>query len=133
MNILDGVIVSLSSSSALSSVCVESFGEMFEVLTIDTPQSNPMLDVGKEVTLAFKESDVVLSPVKIPFSSCMFEGVVTKVQRGEILLSVTIQRGEKEIQALLSSQTSSWVKEGEGVYGYISPHNIFFLKGHDGE
>lgn len=130
MNRLKGRITSIQSSQHLSLVNVEVCGDSLCLLLLEKPTEN----VGSEVDLVFKESEVILSKEAIRSTANICKGIINKIEEGKVLTYVTLLYNGIEIAALVPTMTFILMecKTGDGVYWIISPSEISLQRSHHG-
>lgn len=131
MNRLKAQITSIQSSEHLSFVGVEANGELLHLLLLE----KPLEAIGDEVNLVFKESEVILSKDVIKSTANMSKGIISEIQKGEILTHVTLLHNDIEIASLVPTQTFDMMKcnLGDTIYWIISPSEISLQRSHHGE
>ncbi|CUV65617.1 TOBE domain protein [Sulfurovum sp. enrichment culture clone C5] len=131
MNRLKAQITSIQSSEHLSFVGVEANGELLHLLLLE----KPLEAIGDEVNLVFKESEVILSKDVIKSTANMSKGIISEIQKGEILTHVTLLHNDIEIASLVPTQTFDMMKcnLGDTIYWIISPSEISLQRSHYGK
>lgn len=131
MNRLKAQITSIQSSEPLSFVGVETNGELLHLLLLE----KPLEAIGDEVNLVFKESEVILSKDVIKSTANMSKGIISEIQKGEILTHVTLLHNDIEIASLVPTQTFDMMKcnLGDTIYWIISPSEISLQRSHYGK
>lgn len=107
MNSLNGHITGVWTEGDLSMVSVVLKGEhTFEVMVIDTPETRSYLTTGHEVSLLFKETEVVLSvtpDVVTSIQNCI-PCTISAIEKGKMLSRVHLESSSGKLAALLPSQ-----------------------------
>ena len=131
MNRLKGRITSIQSSLHLSFVGVETNGELLHLLLLE----KPIEIIGDEVSLVFKESEVILSKDVVNSTANISKGTISEIQKGEILTHVTLLYNNIEIVSLVPTQTFDMMKcnLGDTIYWIISPSEISLQRNHHGK
>lgn len=106
MNSLQGHIQSIEVSGKMSIVSVEIDSGLFlKSIVIDTPESADYLQKGKEITVLFKETEVIISNDKKPSISIenQLTGSVSNVEKGTLLSEITINIGKHQLVAIITT------------------------------
>jgi molybdate transport system regulatory protein len=92
MNRLRGRVVGIESNGHVSLVDVESGGDLFTATVLEAPGGAPYMQVGADVALMFKETEVSLAKNLAGLISLRnrFQATVTMIERGDILSAVQL-------------------------------------------
>jgi molybdopterin-binding protein len=132
MNTLHAKITDVTSSQHLSSIRVDVDGEPFHLLLAEASNENDLLHTN--VTLAFKETEVILSKEFTTTTANIQRARVQKIERGIVLSQITLLYHETTITALVATLTFELLDmvEGDEVSWMVQPSEISLLRGHDG-
>lgn len=131
MNRLKAQITSIQSSEHLSFVSVEYGNGLLHLLLLE----KPIEVVGDEVNLVFKESEVILSKDVVNSTANMSKGIISEIQKGEILTHVTLLHNNMKIVSLVPTKIFDTMKckLNDVVYWIISPSEISLQRSYHGE
>ncbi|CAN5385824.1 TOBE domain-containing protein [soil metagenome] len=92
MNILQGTISAVKTDGSLSLVKVKAKNNIITSLSIDTPQHSDFLQVGKEVNIVFRETEVILAKQLQGLISVQnkLDCIVAHIEKGELLCKITL-------------------------------------------
>ena len=128
MNNLKGKITEVKSQGSLSLVWVEMGDHRLSVLLIDTSESLPFLNPGQEVSLVFKETEVILVRGEPGISiQNRIDGKITAIEAGKLLSKVSLEaRDGQLIQAILNTEAlqNMDLKTGEEISAYVKSNEI---------
>ncbi len=132
MNILPATITALTTSEHLSILTVAVGTDPFHLLLAEPSDEESLL--GTNVTLAFKETEVILSKLFTATTANIRRAVVLRIERGIVLSQVTLAYGDTPITALVPSLTFDTldIREGDDVYWMVQPSEISLLRGSNG-
>lgn len=130
MNTLPATITAVTISEHLSILTVSVENKLFHLLLAeasDTP-------IGTNVTLAFKETEVILSKEPSNTTANIQCASVQKIERGIVLSQITLFYHETIITALVPTLTFETLKiaEGDTLYWMVQPSEISLLRGSNG-
>lgn len=131
MNRLKAQITSIESSEHLSFVSVECESGLLHLLLLE----KPIETIGDKVNLVFKESEVILCKEPVNSTANISQGVIHKIQKGEILTHVTLLCNNIEIISLVPTTIFDKMKcnINDVVYWVINPSEISLQRGHYGK
>ena len=126
MNTLSATLTSVTASDHLSLLTVLVGEDTFHLLLVQSIHD----PLGTPLTLVFKETEVILSPVSIPTTANIHPAMVTKIEQGVVLSHVTLLYHETTIAALVPTVTfiPLAIQEGETLYWMVQPSEISLLK-----
>ena len=132
MNSLNGAIISVESSDALSLVGVDIGGDIISCVVIDTEESARYLHIGMDVKVVFKETEVALAkelPSAISIRNRM-HGKVIELDRGAILTKVRLNYKSSVITSVIttSSAKSLDLKPGDSVIGLVKSNEVSLMR-----
>jgi len=106
MNKLKGTITQIQREGAILLVDVDVDGQSFSALLIESATIPVWLQVGSEVSLVFKETEVSLAKGlsgKISMRNRM-KGHILKIERGELLSKISIRYGAYTIASAITTR-----------------------------
>ena len=126
MNTLSATLTSVTASEHLSLLTVLVGEDPFYLLLAQHCHD----PIGTSLTLVFKETEVILSPVPIPTTANIHPAMVTKIEQGVVLSHVTLLYGETTLSALVPTVTFILlaIQEGDTLYWMVQPSEISLLK-----
>ncbi|MFY9143030.1 hypothetical protein [Sulfuricurvum sp.] len=132
MNLLNATITSVTSSEHLSCLGVAVNHDTFYLLLAEASQEDVLLNT--PVTLAFKETEVILSKTLIAATANTQRAVVRTIERGVVLSQIILTYQETTITALVPTLTFDTLAIGEGdeVSWMVQPSEISLLRGTHG-
>jgi len=107
MNSFKGKIKDVSSHGNLSRVKISIQNLIdFNVLVVDTPETASYLKSGTEITVLFKETEVILNTNFSPSTSIQnrIRGHITEIEEGKLLSRVVVQTEIGEMVSILSTE-----------------------------
>jgi molybdopterin-binding protein len=127
MNTLPATITALATSEHLSILTVAVGADPFHLLLAEASYAENL--IGTSVTLAFKETEVILSRASTPTTANIHQ-----IERGIVLSQITLTYGDASITALVPSLSfdTLGISEGDDVYWMVQPSEISLLRGHNG-
>lgn len=132
MNTLQATITALTASQHLSCICVAVGADTFHLLLAEVSNAEDLLHTN--VTLAFKETEVILSKVFAPTTANIQRASVQHVERGIVLSQITLSYVDVSITALVATLTfdTLQISEGDDLYWMVQPSEISLLRGQHG-
>ncbi len=132
MNTLNATITALTASEHLSCICVAVGEDTFHLLLAEVSNAQDLLHT--DVTLAFKETEVILSKVFTQTTANLLQGTIHKIKKGIVLSEVILNYQELTVTALVPTVTFDTLNilEGDSVSWMVQPSEISLLRGHDG-
>lgn len=130
MNILKATITALTASEHLSILTVAVGDEPFHLLLAEASDAA----VGTNVTLAFKETEVILSKDNTITSANCVRATVQKIESGVVLSQITLTYQGRSLIALVPTLTFNTlaIVEGDEVSWMVQPSEISLLRGTNG-
>ncbi len=132
MNKLKGKITDINSYEGISLVNIQIGESSFGTVLLDTPQSCNYLTLGKDITLAFKETEVAIALVDLgPISmSNQIKCKIRSIQNGKILTKITLTCKDGDITSIITSRSSSRLKleKGKEVIALIKANEISLIE-----
>ena len=107
MNEIKGNISEIKSSGNLSIVKVSAGNLQLSAIVIDTPQSAPYLETGREVKALFKETEVVISTGTNEQISLRnrIDGIISEIDSGELLSRLTLNTDLGNIISVITTES----------------------------
>ncbi len=128
MNKFQGVITQVESDGALSVVHVDSNGQPFSTVMIDTPESKPYLKSGSSVYVIFKETEVFIGKNiegQISLRN-KISGTILQIEKGKLLSKVCIQCEIGQLRSIITSNAvlNMNLEVGDKVIGMIKTNEV---------
>lgn len=132
MNILPATITAITTSEHLSILTVAVGDDPFHLLLAEASDADDL--IGTNVTLAFKETEVILSKDPINTTANIQSATVQKIEQGIVLSQITLLYHETIITALVPTLTFESLKiaQDDNVYWMVQPSEISLLRGSHG-
>lgn len=126
MNTLSATITAVTASEHLSILTVSVGEDHFHLLLAE--QYHEM--IGTSLTLVFKETEVILSNIRIATTANVQRAFVKTIERGIILSQITLTYHEMTLMALVPTLTFNTLDicEGDEIYWMVSPSEISLLR-----
>ncbi|MCK9372625.1 MAG: hypothetical protein M0P91_05465 [Sulfuricurvum sp.] len=130
MNTLPATITAVTASEHLSLLTVDVRDEPFHLLLAEASEAL----IGNSVTLAFKETEVILSTHSAATTANSARAIVQKIESGIVLSQITLAYHETNLIALVPTLTfnSLAIHEGDEVSWMVQPSEISLLRGTHG-
>lgn len=136
MNKLNGKIVAIAHNSHMSLVDVEVGDTMFSATLLETPETAPYLQIGRKVTLLFKETEVSLAKNLAGELSLRnrFFVIVKDIKRGDIMSAIQLAYGDQLITSVITTRGMSrlQLKIGEQVEALVKANEVVLRENPDG-
>jgi molybdopterin-binding protein len=126
MNTLQATITAITASEHLSILTVSVADEPFHLLLAEQ-----CIDcVGTLLTLAFKETEVILASAPAATTANIHRAIVSKIEQGNVLSQITLTYHEATLMALVPTLTfdTLMIDEGDEVYWMVQPSEISLLR-----
>jgi molybdopterin-binding protein len=132
MNTLSATITTITTSEHLSILTVAVGDDLFHLLLAEASNAEDL--VGTSVTLAFKETEVILTKESINTTANIQRATVQKIEQGTVLSQITLLYHETIITALVPTLTFDTleINEANKVYWMVQPSEISLLRGSNG-
>jgi molybdopterin-binding protein len=126
MNILSATITAVTASEHLSILTVEVGDDSFHLLLAESSDA----PIGTNVTLAFKETEVILSKGSTTTTANCGRATVQKIEQGIILSQITLTYYETNFIALVPtlSFNTLMIAESDEVSWMVQPSEISLLR-----
>ena len=127
MNILEGTIKSVESAERSSIVEVDVKGDSLFVILLETQKTTGRLQVGRQVSLLFKETEVVVG--KEPARSSLLNRLAAKISslhQGTILSEVEMDYKGESVTAIIPSRSVKELdlKAKDSVFWYVKINEV---------
>ena len=128
MNQLKGTIKSIQVSGNLSLIDINISGEVFKAIVIDTPEEAVYMKVGREVTVTFKETEVIIGK-KVEHQISLRNRLlctITDIDKGELLSKLTLSHPSGQIKSIITSNAvdSLNLNRNEEVWAMIKTNEV---------
>lgn len=132
MNQLSAVVEAVESSEHLTHMRVVCQGAALHLLLAEVCSFEEYS--GNEVTLAFKESEVILLTETIASTANIIDGIIDTIDKGIVLTQVTIASLDHFIVSLVPTATfdAMMLDIGNTISWMVSPSEISLLRGNHG-
>lgn len=126
MNILHATITALTASEHLSILTVAVGDDPFHLLLAEVSDEA----IGTAVTLAFKETEVILASAPAATTANIHRAIVHKIEQGNVLSQIILAYRETTLMALVPTLTfdTLMIDEGDEVYWMVQPSEISLLR-----
>ena len=128
MNILTGQITALEVNGSLTLVTAKVDNVVFKSIVIETPQSASYLEVGREIKLLFKETEVIIASGTISNISLQnrITGSVSQIEKGTLLSRLTVRTPVGDIVSIITTKSVEQLKiiKGAKVTAMIKTNEI---------
>lgn len=128
MNQLQATISAIESAGDISLVTMQAAGESFSSLVIDTPATAAYLQVGKQVVMVFKETEMSLGKHLSGGLSLRnrFPAIIRHIETGSILSAVQLDFKGHALQAVITSRSVAELQlaPGDAVVGLVKTNEI---------
>lgn len=126
MNTLQATITAVTASEHLSILTVAIKEDSFHLLLAEASDAS----IGSNVTLAFKETEVILASTPVATTANIHRATVSKIEQGNVLSQITLTYHEATLMALVPTLTfdTLMINEGDEVYWMVQPSEISLLR-----
>lgn len=126
MNTLSATITAITTSEHLSILTVAVGEDHFYLLLAEASRD----EIGNNVTLAFKETEIILSKTFTSTSANSARATVQKIETGVVLSHITLAYHDLTLKALVPTLTLSplEIHEGDELYWMVQPSEISLLR-----
>jgi len=135
MNRLTGTIAAIACDDHIALVDVAVGDDIFSATLLETPQTAPCLQLGRAVTLLFKETELSLARNLSGLLSLRnrFAVSVRAIERGAILSAVTLDYHGVELVSIITTRSVDRLQlaVGDAVEALIKANEIALKDGHD--
>lgn len=131
MNTLSASVISVDLSSHLCALNVSIADDVFELILVESPT----FVQGDRITLAFKETEVILQKSFSQISSANAQkGIITVIESGIVLTSIHLNYHDTSIVSLITTNAFKRLElsTGDEVVWMVQPSEISLLRGHNG-
>lgn len=126
MNTLQATITAVTASEHLSILTVAIKEDSFHLLLAEASDAS----IGSNVTLAVKETEVILASAPAATTANIHRATVSKIEQGNVLSQITLTYHEATLMALVPTLTfdTLMIDEGDEVYWMVQPSEISLLR-----
>jgi molybdate transport system regulatory protein len=128
MNQIKGTITAIETAGDMSLVTIAAGGESFSSLVLDTPATASYLQVGKEIVMVFKETEMAVGKGLTGGLSLRnrFPATVQKIESGRILSSVLMAFQGQVLEAVITTRSVAelGLAAGDAVVGLVKTNEI---------
>ncbi len=132
MNKLYGKISKIISHEGISLVNIETDQAVLGTVLIDTPESCTYLEIGKKITVAFKETEVAIGLKNIGTISManQIPCKIEKITEGKILSKISLTCKGAKISSIITSNSSKRLNLNNGleVIALVKANEISLLE-----
>lgn len=132
MNKLNGVISSIASAGGISHVHLNVHAITLSSVIIDTPETAPYLKQGQEVSILFKETEVIIGKGKeIPVSlQNRIPCTIRTIERGQILSRISLQYDQYSLISIITTKAVDQMalKENDKVVAMIKTNEVMLAE-----
>jgi molybdate transport system regulatory protein len=132
LNKLNGKIVAIAHNSHMSLVDVAVGDVMYSATLLETPDTASYLQIGRKVTLLFKETEVSLAKNLAGELSLRnrFFVTVTGIQRGDIMSAIQLAYGEQSLTSVITTRGLDRLQLaiGEQVEALVKANEIALME-----
>ncbi|MBX2941743.1 MAG: TOBE domain-containing protein [Cyclobacteriaceae bacterium] len=128
MNTLKGIVSNLKTTGHMTLVELKVGKYLLKSIVLETPQSAPYLKIDNTINVLFKETEVIIAKGDLTPMSLQnrINGVVSKIERGEILGRLTLDSDIGEIVSLITTSAIDQLilKKGDNVTAMVKTNEI---------
>jgi len=132
VNKLRGRITGIESNDHVSLVDVDVYGDSFTATLLETPEDSPYLQVGSEVIVLFKETEVSLAKGLSGLISLRnrVNAIVKQVRSGVILSEVVLEYRGQTLSSIITTRsiTRLDIKAGDEVEAMVKANEVTLME-----
>lgn len=130
MNTLPATLTAITSSEHLSILTATVGVDTFHLLLAEQCHDA----IGSSLTLAFKETELILSKAFMPTTANIHYATVSRIESGIVLTKITLNYLDTNVTALVPSLSFDTLEidMGDSVAWIVQPSEISLLRGHHG-
>jgi len=132
VNKLRGRITGIESNDHVSLVDVDVYGDSFTATLLETPEDSPYLQVGSEVIVLFKETEVSLAKGLSGLISLRnrVNAIVKQVRSGIILSEVVLEYRGQTLSSIITTRsiTRLDIKAGDEVEAMVKANEVTLME-----
>jgi len=132
VNKLKAKITHIETSEQISLVDLEVKGDSFSCVVIETPETAPYLEVGKQVLILFKETEVSIGKNLSGGISLRnrIKSIIKGIEKGNVLSKITLDYKGIEIESIITTRSANNLdlKEGDEVVGLVKANEVSILE-----
>ena len=131
MNKIKSKITKITSHEGVSLVNMSLCGTTFGTVVLDTPESCSYLKIDKDITVAFKETEVAIGLENLGDISManQLPCTIKSLQNGKILAKIELTCKDETITSLITTNSSKRpnLEEGKNVIALIKANEISLI------
>ncbi len=132
MNRLKGKITQITSHEGISLVNIQVGDSSFGTVLLDTPQSCSYLKIGKDITVAFKETEVAIALPSLGSISManQLKCKIKSIQNGKILAKIELTCKDDILTSIITSRSSTrlGLEKDKEVIALIKANEISLIE-----
>ncbi len=132
MNIIPGIVESVSVKGSLSLVRVKAGQTLLTAIVIDTPETKSYLNAGAQVHVIFKETEVIIGPGQDHNISLRnkLTGRVTHIESGDLLSRLIVETTVGPVVSVITTNAvrNLQIEEGSEVTAMIKTNEMMLSK-----
>lgn len=132
MNILKGTIEKLTISGSLTLIGIKVNNIDMSAIVIDTPKTAPYLKIGNQITVVFKETEVIIGKGNTDEISLRnkFKGTIEILESKELLSKLIINTNVGKISSIITTNAVKQLKlaVGSAVTAMVKTNEILISK-----
>jgi molybdopterin-binding protein len=132
MNKIQGIIKKVTSHDGISLVNIEVLDVLFGTVLLDTPQTCSYLEIGKKITVAFKETEVAIALPNMGDISManQLKCKISSINNGKILSKIELTCKDKTITSIITANSSKRLnlKADDTVIALIKANEISLIE-----
>ena len=132
MNKLKGTITEINSHEGISLVNIQVSDSSFGTVLLDTPESCSYLQIGKAITVAFKETEVAIALPNLGSISManQIKCTIKSIHNGKILAKIELTCKGENITSVITSRSSErlGLEKGKKVIALIKANEISLIE-----
>lgn len=131
MNRLRAEITGIESGDHISLVALRAHGDDFSCVVIETPETAPYLQIGREVEILFKETEVSIAKNFAGEISLRnrIPATIKAVDKGVVLARVVLDYKGQEIISIITTRSATRLnlQPGDRVTGLVKANEVSIL------
>lgn len=135
MNKLKATIVNIESSEHISLVDLQTNGDIFSCVIIETAETADYLKTGNEVFILFKETEVSIGKNLSGEISLRnrIHATVKQINKGVVLSSLLLDYKGIEIGSVITTRSANnlQLKAGDAVVGLVKANEVSIMEGEE--
>jgi len=132
MNKLKGKITEITSHEGISLVNIQTGDSTFSTVLLDTTESCSYLKIDKDITVAFKETEVAIALPNLGSISLanQLKCTIKSIQNGKILAKTELTCKDENITSIITSRSATrlGLEKGKEVIALIKANEISLIE-----